>query len=122
MTVAELDNQLQQMLVNDNINLQLEVNAIEEEEPEEEPFEIQGQSGVASGFIDEPGYVDGAHVVPTNELSDEESSVNQPIPAVPVAHDLFVFPEEMYDQITAGARHLGIDIDHIFSFHPPPRQ
>ena len=42
MKVAELDNQLQQMLINDNINLQLEVNAIEEEEPEEEPSEIQG--------------------------------------------------------------------------------
>ena len=110
------------MLINDNINLQLEVNAIEEEELEEEPYEIQGQSGVASGFIDEPGYVDGAHVVPTDELSDEESSVNQPVPAVPAAHDLLVFPEEMYDQITAGARRLGIDIDHIFSFHPPPRQ
>ena len=122
MTVAELDNQLQQMLINDNINQQLEVNAIEEEEPEEEPPEIQGQSGIASGFIDEPGYIDGAHVVPTDELSDEESSVNQPVPAVPVAHDLWVFPEEMYDQITAGARCLGIDIDHIFSFHPLPRQ
>ena len=122
MTVAELDNQLQQMLINDNINLQLEVNAIEEEEPEEEPSEIQGQSGIASGFIDEPEYVDGAHVVPTDELSDEKSSVNQPVPAVPAAHDLLVFLEEMYDQITAGARRLGIDIDHIFSFHPPPRQ
>src|SRR5436190_10856237 len=96
MTVAELDNQLQQMLINDNINQQLEVNAIEEEEPEEEPSEIQGQSGVASGFIDEPGYVDGAHVAPTNELSDEESSTNQPVPAVPAGHDLFVFPEDMY--------------------------
>ena len=42
MTVAELDNQLQQMLINDNINQQLEVNTIEEEEPEEEPSEIQG--------------------------------------------------------------------------------
>ena len=42
MTVAELDNQLQQMLINDNINQQLEVNAIEEEEPLEEPSEIQG--------------------------------------------------------------------------------
>ena len=61
-------------------------------------------------------------MVPTDELYDEESFVNQPIPAVPVAHDLFVLPEEMYDQITAGARHLGIEIDHIFSFHPPPRQ
>ena len=31
-TVAELDNQLQQMLLNDGINMQLEVNAAEEEE------------------------------------------------------------------------------------------
>ena len=73
-TVAELDNQLQQMLLNDGINMQLEVNAVEEEE--EEPTEIQGESGVASEFIDEPGHVDGAHVVPADELSDEESSVN----------------------------------------------
>ena len=53
--------------------MQLEVNAKEEEE---EPTEIQGESGVASGFIDEPGHVDGAHVIPANELSDAESSVN----------------------------------------------
>src|SRR5438105_1502607 len=118
-TVAELNNQLQHMLINDGINMQLEVNAVEEEE--EEPTEIQGESGVASGFIDEPEYVDRAHVVPTDELSDEESSVNQPVPTVPAAHDLLVFPEEMYDQITAGARRLGIDIDHIFSYHPPLR-
>src|SRR6266498_5088951 len=52
-TVAELDNQLQQMLLNDGINMQLEVNAVEEEE---EPTKIQGESGVASGFIDEPGH------------------------------------------------------------------
>src|SRR6266498_3071476 len=77
-TVAELDNQLQQMLLNDGINMQLEVNA---EEEEEEPTEIQGESGVASGFIDEPEHVDGAHVILANELSDAESSVNQPIPA-----------------------------------------
>jgi len=37
-TVAELDNQLHQLLINDNINMQLEVNAMEEEE--EEPTEI----------------------------------------------------------------------------------
>ena len=37
-TVAELDNQLQQILINDGINMQLEVNAVEEEE--EEPTEI----------------------------------------------------------------------------------
>src|SRR5436190_13967090 len=103
--------------------MQIHVNEIEpEEELEEEPTEIQGESGVASGFIDEPGYVDGAQVIPAHELSDEESSVNQPVPTVPAAHDLLVFPEEMYDQITAGARHVGIDIDHIFSFHPPLRQ
>ena len=90
-TVAELDNQLQLMLLNDGINLQLEVNVVEEGE-EEEPIEIQGESGVASGFIDEPEHVDGAHVTIANELSDAESSVNQPIPAAPVAHDLIVFP------------------------------
>src|SRR6266542_1859944 len=54
MTVAELDNQLQQMLINDNINLQLEVNAIEEEELEEEPSEIQGQSGLLLGSLTNP--------------------------------------------------------------------
>jgi len=64
-------------------------------EEEEEPTEIQGESSVASGFIDEPGYIDGAHVVPANELSDAESSVNQLVPAAPAAHDLIMFPEEM---------------------------
>ena len=54
MAVAELDNQLQQMLINDNINLQLEANAIEEEEPEEEPSEIQGQSGLLLGSLTNP--------------------------------------------------------------------
>ena len=54
------------------------VNAVEEEE---EPSEVQGESGVASRFIDEPGHVDGAHVLPADELSDAESSVNQPVPA-----------------------------------------
>jgi len=72
-TVAELNNQLQQMWLNDGINLQREVDAVE---GEEEPTEIQGESGIASGFLDEPGHVDGAHVVPADELSDEESSVN----------------------------------------------
>ena len=90
-TVAELDNQLQQMLLNDRINMQLEVNTVEQEE---EPSEVQGESGVASGFIDEPGHVDGAHMVPAEELSDIESSVNQPVPAAPAAHDLIVFPQE----------------------------
>src|SRR5438105_13388933 len=78
--VAELDNQLQQLLLNDGINQQIGANA-EEEEPEEEPSEEQGESGIISGFIDEPGHVDGAHVLPTDELSDAESSVNQPVPA-----------------------------------------
>src|SRR6266540_6544625 len=78
--VAELDNQLQQLLLNDGINQQIGANA-EEEEPEEEPSEVQGDSGIISGFIDEPGHVDGAHVVPADELSDAESSVNQPVPA-----------------------------------------
>src|SRR5438105_1010521 len=71
--MAELDNQLHHILINDGINMQLEVNAVEEEE---EPTEIQGESGIASGFIDEPRHVDGAHAVLANELSDEESLVN----------------------------------------------
>src|SRR6266540_3231915 len=87
--VAELDNQLQQMLLNDGINQQIGANA-----EEEEPSEVQGESGVASGFIDEPGHVDGAHVAPTEELSNAESSVNQPVPAAPAAPDLIVFPQE----------------------------
>src|SRR5438132_1386309 len=62
--MAELNHQLQHILLNDGINMQLEVNAVEEEE--EEPTEIQGESGIASGFIDEPRYVDGARVVPAN--------------------------------------------------------
>ena len=107
------------MLLNDGINMQLEVNAMEEEE---EPMEIQGESDVTSGFIDEPGHVDGAHVTPTNELSDVESSVNQPIPATPAAHDLIVFPEEMYAQVTEAARRYGVEIDRMFAFYPPPRQ
>src|SRR6266508_3027944 len=85
-TVAELNNQLQHMLVNDGINMQLEVNDMEEEEIE--PTEIQGESGVASGFLDEPRHVEGAQMIPAHELSDEEISVNQPIPAIPAAHDL----------------------------------
>src|SRR6266498_1008050 len=74
--VVELDNQLQQMLLNDGINQQIGANA-----EEEEPSEVQGESGIVSGFIDEPGHVDGAHVLPADELSDAESSVNQPVPA-----------------------------------------
>src|SRR5438105_13920797 len=118
-TVVELSNQLQQMLLNDGINMQLEVNA---EEEEEEPTEIQEESGVAFGFIDEPRHVDGAHMIPANELSDAESSVNQPIPAAPAAHDLIVFPDEMYAQVTEAARCYGVEIDRMFAFHPPPRQ
>src|SRR6266540_4135014 len=119
-TVAELDNQLHQLLINDNINMQLEVNAMEEEE--EEPTEIQGESGVASGFFDEPTHVEGAQVIPAHELSDEESSMNQPIPAIPAAHDLIVFPQEMYAQVMDAARRHGVDFDNMFTIYPPPRQ
>ena len=107
------------MLLNDGINMQLEVNAMEEEE---KPMEIQGESGVASGFIDEPGHVDGAHVVPAEELSDAESSVNQPVPAAPAAHDLIVFPQETLPWITEAARRQGVEIDRIIAIRPPPRQ
>ena len=93
--------------------MQLEVNAKKEEE---EPTEIQGESGIASGFIEEPGHVDGAHVIPANELSDAESSVNQPIPAAPAAYDLMIFPEEMYAQVTEAARCCGVEIDRMFLF------
>src|SRR5438105_3459561 len=79
-TVVELENQLGQLILNDGINQQIGANA-EEEEPKEEPSEVQGESGVISGFIDGPRHVDGAHVVPADELSDTESSVNQPVPA-----------------------------------------
>src|SRR5207237_6967926 len=104
--MAELNHQLQHILLNDGINMQLEVNAMEEEE--EEPIEIQRESGIASGFIDEPRHVDGARVVPANELFDEEGSVNQPIPVAPVAHDLMIFPGEMYFQVTMAARRYGV--------------
>src|SRR5207244_10273259 len=56
--MAELNHQLQHILLNDGINMQLEVNAMEEEG--EEPTKIQGESRIASGFIDEPRHVDGA--------------------------------------------------------------
>src|SRR5207247_11137861 len=118
-TVAELNNQLQHMLINDGINMQLEVNAVEEEE---EPTDIQGESGIASGFLDELGHVEGAQVNPAHELSDEESSVNQPIPAIPAAHDLIVFPEEIYAQVKDVARRHGVDFDNVFAIYPPPRQ
>src|SRR5438876_8744096 len=48
--VSELDNQLQQLLLNDGINQQIAANA-EEEEPDVEPSEVQGESGVACRFI-----------------------------------------------------------------------
>ena len=118
--MAELNHQLQYILLNDGINMQLEVNAVEEEE--EEPTEIQGESGIASGFIDEPRHVDGARVIPANELSDAESLVNQPYLAAPAAHDLMVFPEEMYAQVTEAAHRYGVEIDRMFTFCPPPRQ
>src|SRR5207253_1662476 len=78
--VVELENQLGQLILNDGINQQIGANA-EEGEPEEEPSEVQGESGVASGFVGEPGHVDGVHEMPADELSDSESSVNQPVPA-----------------------------------------
>src|SRR6266508_1612578 len=109
------------MLLNDGINQQIGANA-EEGEPEEEPTEVQGESGVTSGFIDEPEHVDGAYVVPAEELSDAESSVNQPVPAAPAAHDLIVFPQEMLPRVTEAARHHGVEIDCIIAIHPPPRQ
>ena len=61
-------------------------------------------------------------MVPTDELSDEESSVNQPILAIPAAHDLIVFPEEMYAQVMDAARRHGVDFDNVFAIYPPPRQ
>ena len=61
-------------------------------------------------------------VAPVDGLSDTESSVNQPPPAAPEARDLMVFLEEMYDQMVAGAHHLGFDVERIFSFYLPPRQ
>src|SRR5438132_7455608 len=118
--MAELDNQLHHILLNDGINMQLEVNAMEEEE--EEPTKIQGESGVASGSLDEPTHVEGAQVIPAHELSDEESSVNQPIPAILAAHDLIVFPEEMYAQVMDAARRHGVAFDNVFAIYPLPRQ
>src|SRR5207253_5457912 len=99
--VNQLDHQLQHILLNDGANIQIHVNAEEpeEEEEEEEPTEIQGESGIVSGFADEPEHVDGAYVAPVDGLSDTESSVNQPPPTAPEARDLMVFPEEMYDQM-----------------------
>src|SRR6266508_118021 len=119
MTVAELNNQLQHLLINNGINMQLEVNAMEEEE--EEPTEVQGEFGVASGFLDEPTHVEGAQVIPAHELSDEESSVNQPIPAIPAAYDRIVFLEEMYAQVMDAACHHGVEFDSMFAIYPPSR-
>jgi len=61
-------------------------------------------------------------VVPADELSDAESSVNQPVPAAPAAHDMIMFPEEMLPQVTEAARRYGVEIDRLFAFHPPPTQ
>ena len=103
--------------------MQLEVNAVEEEEEEEEePISIQGVSSIISGTINEPEHVDGAYVIPVYELSDTGSSVNQPIPAAPIAYNMMLFPEEMLGQVTEAARHHGVDIDRVFTFYPPPRQ
>ena len=60
--------------------------------------------------------------MPKNELSDAESLVNQPIPAAPAAHDLMIFFEEMYAQVTEAARRYGVEIDRMFAFYPTPRQ
>ena len=79
-------------------------------------------TGVASGFLDEPRHVEGAQVIPAHEPSNEESSVNQPILAIPAAHDLIVFPQEMYAQVMDAARRHGVDFDNVFSIYPPPRQ
>src|SRR5436189_2408945 len=62
------------------------------------PYTTLFRSSIASGLIDEPGHVDGAYVIPASELSDTESSVNQPIPTAPTAYDLMLFLEEMYAQ------------------------
>ena len=83
---------------------------------------IQGVSAIISGTINEPEHVDGAYVIPSYELSDTESLVNQPIPAAPAAYDLMLFLEEMYAQVTEAARRHGVDIDRVFTFYPPPRQ
>src|SRR5437868_13052010 len=46
--VNQLDHQLQHILLNDGINLQIHANEAEPEEEEEEPTEIQGESGIVS--------------------------------------------------------------------------
>src|SRR5438128_6548743 len=122
--VNQLDHQLQHILLNDGANIQIHVNAEEpeEEEEEEEPTEIQGESSIVSGFANQPEHVDGAYVAPVDGLSDTESSVKQPPPAAPEARDLMVFPEDMYDQMVAGARHLGFVVESILSFYLPPRR
>ncbi len=118
--VDELGLQLQQFQLNQGNNMPLEVNPIEEEE-EEEPTEIQGESGIISGPINKPAH-DGAYMIPANELSDVESSVNQPILVAPVAYDMILFPEEMLGQVTEATRRHGVDVDHMFAIYPPPRQ
>src|SRR5438034_9039893 len=86
-TVAELDNQLQRILINDGINMQLEVNAVA---VVEERTKIQEESGIASGFIDEPRDDDASHVLPAHELSAVETSVYQPNPSAQATHHLIV--------------------------------
>ena len=61
-------------------------------------------------------------MIPATELSDAESSVNQPIPVAPAAHDLMIFPEEMYAHVTEAAHRYGVEIDRMFAIYPPPRQ
>src|SRR5438128_147691 len=118
-TVDELGLQLQQFQLNQGNNMPIEENT---EEEEEEPISIQGIFGIASGPINEPEHVDGAYVIPANELSDAGSSVNQPIPVAPVAYDMMLFPEEILGQVTEAARRHGVDVDRVFAIYPPPRQ
>src|SRR6266540_2598251 len=54
-TVDELGLQLQQFQLNQGNNVPLKENPVEEEE-EEEPTEIQGDSSIASGPINEPAH------------------------------------------------------------------
>src|SRR5438034_9087476 len=72
----------------------MHVNAVEEEE---EPTEIQGESSIASGFIDEPGHIDGAHVILANELSDAESSLARITWAPSMCPGSSMNPEAMLD-------------------------
>src|SRR5947207_9581772 len=80
------------------------------------------RESLVSGFLDEPTHIEGAQVILAQELSDEESFMNQPIPAIPAAHDLIVFPEEMYAQVMEAACHHGVEFDSMFAIYPPSRQ